>query len=373
MNQIAVQSYQQDFTYASFRLQAEKLLAVGNPTREQWRACGRFLRLAEGNIHFWIGDWLIYGQAHFKEDYDEAIDLTGYSYHTLRKDKYIAERIPPERRRPTVDVAIHQEVAPLPPQVQEKLLQRAEDEQLSVQQLRMEKHRYLYEVARNPPVMTTPDTHLYLGECIEIMENLPNESVDCILTDPPYGVSYQSEHRTLPFEKIVNDDLEKAKKVLDRALEVAQKKLRTNSHVYIFSTWRTYPQMAEIVSKYFQIKNLLVWVKNNWTPGDLEGNYGHQHEFIIFAHKGRRHLFGKRDPNVLHFDRVGTNALQHPTEKPVKLLEYLIQKSTAAGETVLDMFMGSGSTCLAAKHTKRNYIGIEIDKKWYAVAQKRLA
>lgn len=131
--------------------------------------------------------------------------------------------------------------------------------------------------------------------------------------------------------------------------------------------------MVAIVAKYFNVKNLLVWVKNNWTPGDLEGNYGHQHEFIIFAHKGRRHLFGKREPNVLHFDRVGTTALQHQTEKPLKLLEYLIQKSTAVGETVLDMFMGSGSTCLAAKHTNRNYIGIEIDPQWYAVAQRRLA
>jgi hypothetical protein len=137
MDQLTVKPNQQDFVYASFRLQAEKLFPLGEPTREQWRECGRFLRLAEGNIHFWIGDWLIYGQAHFKEDYEEAIALTGYSYHTLRKDKYTAERIPPERRRPTVDVAIHQEVASLPPSVQEKLLQRAENEQLSVQQLRM--------------------------------------------------------------------------------------------------------------------------------------------------------------------------------------------------------------------------------------------
>jgi hypothetical protein len=115
MEQQTVRPYQQEFVYASFRLQPEKLHPLGMPTREEWCECGRFLRLAEGNVHFWIGDWLIYGQAHFKQDYEEAIDLTGYSYNTLRKDKYTAERIPPERRRANVDVAIHQEVASLPP------------------------------------------------------------------------------------------------------------------------------------------------------------------------------------------------------------------------------------------------------------------
>jgi site-specific DNA-methyltransferase (adenine-specific) len=372
MKDLALQTDKQGFTYASFRLLERGLRPVGKPTRQAWRACGQFLRLAEGSVHFWIGDWLVYGEAHFKQDYEEAVKLTGYSYHTLRKDKYVAERIPPERRRSTVDVAIHQEVAPLPPALQEKLLIRAANEHLSVQQLRMEKHRYLYEPTHQV-TSSTSNAALFLGDCVEVMEALPDASVDCILTDPPYGLAYQSEHRTLPFAKLTNDDPHDAKVVLDRALAIAQRKLRLNSHIYIFTTWKTYPEMVAIVAKYFNVKNLLVWVKNNWTPGDLEGNYGHQHEFIIFAHKGRRHLFGKREPNVLHFDRVGTTALQHPTEKPVKLLEYLIQKSTAVGETVLDMFMGSGSTCLAAKQTNRNYIGIEIDPQWFAVAQKRLA
>lgn len=375
MQKIVLTPDNQAMSYASFQLHKSGLVPVGTPTREQWQSCGRLLRLTEGAVHFWIGDWLAYGEVHFKQDYEEAIRLTGYAYHTLRKDKYVAQRIPAARRRPQLAIAIHHEVASLPSDVQETFLDKVEQEQLSVQQLRMEKHRYLTEVTRKR--LSTTDTPanagLLFGDCIALMETLPDESIDCMLTDPPYGLSYQSEHRTLPFEKITNDDLEEAKAILDQALAIAEKKLRNNSHIYIFATWKTYPQMQEIVARYFSIKNVLVWVKNNWTPGDLEGNYGHQHEFIIFAHKGRRHLFGKREPNVLHFDRVDGNALQHPTEKPIPLLTYLIEKSTAVGETVLDMFMGSGSTCLAAKRTNRNYIGIEIDKKWYAVAQQRLA
>src|SRR5205807_1933374 len=128
-------------------------------------------------------------------------------------------------------------------------------------------------------------------------------------------------HRTLSFDRLANDN-DPEFTVLDKALQVAECKLKDNSHIYMFTIWKTYPQMAAIVGKYFTIKNLLVWEKNNWTPGDLEANYAHQHEMIIFAHKGRRHLFGRRDSNILHFYRVPENGLTHPTEKPVKLLEY---------------------------------------------------
>ncbi len=93
--------------YSSFHLHETGLTPIGAPSFEEWLECGRFIRHAEQSVHFWIGDWLAYGEAHFKEDYEEAIALTGYTYHTLRRDKYMAERIPLERRRSTVDVALH--------------------------------------------------------------------------------------------------------------------------------------------------------------------------------------------------------------------------------------------------------------------------
>jgi site-specific DNA-methyltransferase (adenine-specific) len=142
--------------------------------------------------------------------------------------------------------------------------------------------------------------------------------------------------------------------------------------VYIFTNWNAFTPMASLVMKYFTLKNVLIWEKNNWTRGDVAGNYGYQYEMILYAHKGRRHLFGRRDPNVIHVNKVPSNHMQHPTEKPIRLLEYFITKSTKEGEVVLDMFMGIGSTCLAAKQTNRNYIGIEIEKAWFDIAQERL-
>jgi len=153
---------------------------------------------------------------------------------------------------------------------------------------------------------------------------------------------------------------------------MASRKLKDNSHVYIFCSWKTYPYLLPVVSTYFQIKNLLVWVKNNWTAGDLDANYGQIHEFILFAHKGRRHLNGRRDASVLHFDRALDNGRVHPTEKPLPLLEYLIEKSSLPGETVLDPFAGVAPTLLAARNKGRKYIGIELEKRWYDLGLERL-
>src|SRR5437764_15211049 len=70
--------------------------------------------------------------------------------------------------------------------------------------------------------------------------------------------------------------------------------------------------MDLVVRKHFTVKNMIVWVKNNVTRGDLKGNYGYRHELVLFAHKGRRYLNGRRDGNVLAFDRVATQAMKHP-------------------------------------------------------------
>ncbi len=215
-------------------------------------------------------------------------------------------------------------------------------------------------------------SYLYLGNCLDVLKTLPDESVDCIVTDPPYGIHYQSRSHSLALTRIANDD-EHAHQLLDQALSIAQRKLKPNTHIYIFTTWQAFAPMAAIVKKYFNLKNALVWIKNNRTRGDLKGNYGYQYEMILYAHKGRRYLNGIRDANILSFDKVPTQTMRHPTEKPVKLLEYLISKSTLEGEMVLDMFMGSGSTCVAAKNTGREYVGMDIDPLCYEMAKARLA
>jgi site-specific DNA-methyltransferase (adenine-specific) len=212
---------------------------------------------------------------------------------------------------------------------------------------------------------------LLLGDCLELIPTLADNSIDCLISDPPYGMHYKSLSHTIPKTTVTNDGPE-AWDLLDKALTLVFPKLKENSHIYIFTDWHVIAQMSEIVRKHFNLKNVLVWAKNNRTRGDLKGNYGYQHEMILYAHKGRRYLNGKRDGNVLFFKKVPTQAMLHPTEKSVDLLEYLITKSTNIGEVVLDPFCGSGSTLVAAKNLGRGYIGMEIESLWHEIAQRRL-
>ena len=124
------------------------------------------------------------------------------------------------------------------------------------------------------------------------------------------------------------------------------------------------------IQEKFEIKNILIWIKNNTGMGDLYGDYAPKSEFIIYARKGKRKLNGRRDSNILYFNR--TNNKLHPTEKPLDLCEFLINKSSNENNLILDSFIGSGTTALACKNLNRNFIGFENNEEYFKIAQKRL-
>lgn len=209
---------------------------------------------------------------------------------------------------------------------------------------------------------------IYLGDCLEEMKKIGDASVDLLLTDPPYGMDYQSSRRTVKYEKIAGDiDLSWFPDFVRESYRI----LRNDRHAYIFcNDYAISSFRYELEKGGFTVKRTLVWVKNNHTSGDLEGDYGNKTEFILFVHKGRRELNGKRSTNVLNFARSNTDF--HPTQKPVELCRFLIDKSTTAGETVFDPFAGSGTTGVAAKELNRGFVLIEKDPNYHKIAQERL-
>ena len=220
------------------------------------------------------------------------------------------------------------------------------------------------------------DGSLVHGDCLEELGKLADGSIDCVVTDPPYGISYVSNFRTVESEvvkSVANDTIEDAVMLLNNACAILERKMKADSHLYCFTSWKVYPHFVNIIGKHFKVKNCLIWEKNNWSMGDLDGNYAEQYEMVIFATKGNRKLNGGRDTNILHFDRVANSSLLHSCEKPVDLLSYLIEKSTDGGELVADPFMGSGSTMVAAKNTGRQYWGCELDEENYRIACGRCA
>ena len=209
--------------------------------------------------------------------------------------------------------------------------------------------------------------NLLHGDCLELMKDIPDKSVDLILTDPPYGIKFQSNFRKDKFDKLQNDDV-----VLEDWLTEAHRVLKDGGAIYTFTRWDVYPEWYSIIEKLFKIKNCIIWHKRGGGLGDLKGAYIFNHEFLIFASKGRHILKGKRCSDVWEVQKDAPSTYKHPTQKPVALMRQIIEKSSSEGQIVLDPFMGSGTTGVACVNTNRNFIGIELDDKYFDIAEQRI-
>jgi len=217
---------------------------------------------------------------------------------------------------------------------------------------------------------------LYNGDCLEVMDRLIEKGikVDAIITDPPYLMNYRSNRRVASkkFDYIKNDKNEND--VISSFLNKSNNLLNENSPVFMFCSWHNIDFFKVEFQKYFKLKNILVWVKNNHGTGDLKGAYAPKHEFVLFGEKGRclRSVDRKRTPDVLFYDKITSKALLHPTEKPIDMLSDFILDYCHEESIILDPFMGSGTTGVACVNTNRNFIGIELDENYFNIAKDRI-
>ncbi len=193
---------------------------------------------------------------------------------------------------------------------------------------------------------------IYHADCRGIIPQLPD--VDLVVTDPPYGMNFQSNFRILKHTKI-KGDLALPIDLIELALAKATRA------GYFFCRWDNLLQMPPPQS-------VIAWVKNNWSMGDLDHEHGRQWEACCFYAKDG-HQFIKRIPDVIIVARTGNNL--HPTQKPEGLFCAIIGANV--GETILDPFMGSGTTLRVAKDLQRKAIGIEIEEKYCEIAAKRMS
>ena len=233
---------------------------------------------------------------------------------------------------------------------------------------------------------------IFNEDCLEWMKRIPDGSIDCVITDPPYGTTACKWDTVIPFEPM----WEQLKRII-----------KPNGAIVLFGT--------EPFSSLLRISNIkeyrydIIWEKSRFTNFlFVKKQFGKIHENIsIFYRKqptynpqmesgdpyfrnatgkpktkdlmdkpatdnGKINESGERYPKSIQrfpFHNVGND---HPTQKPVPLIEYLIKTYTNEGETVLDNCMGSGTTAIACINTNRNYIGFELDKWYYDIAQERI-
>lgn len=254
---------------------------------------------------------------------------------------------------------------------------------------------------------------LYNDDCLKALKDIPDESIDLVATDCPYHIvsggcsngaygnnkepggiferhkivgktrqGYQLEgtkHIALYGVLNDNDSTTYAKQgklfkhndiKFEEWLPEIYRVLKQDTHCYIMVNARNLTELQKKAEKVgFKFQNILIWFKNNATPNKY---YLNAYEMILMLRKGKaKNINNMGTKNVLQINNIIGNK-KHPTEKPVELMKILVENSTSGGDTVLDPFMGSGSTGVACKQTNRDFIGIEIDEKYFNIAKDRI-
>lgn len=194
---------------------------------------------------------------------------------------------------------------------------------------------------------------LYCGDCLEIMKSIPDKSIDAVITDPPYGnnlmyATYQDTRESL--EKLVPAFMQECLRVSDKVIVTPGV---ANIYLYPKYTWiLSWVNMAGVGST--------SWGFSCWQPILVYGK-----DPFLATGKGRR-----ADTFIQKLNQV--SEVNHPCPKPDNVMRWIVDRTVFEGDTILDPFMGSGTTGVACVQTGRNFIGIEIDEGYFKIAEKRI-
>lgn len=320
---------------------------------DQWLEVGKFLKKAEGAVQFWIGDWLNYGERKYGEMYSQALEATDKEYGTLRNYKWVADRIELSRRRDNLTFSHHQEVAQLEPNEQDYWLERASEEGLSQKDLR----RLIKQENRQSEYSKlsseyNPDNSIVIehGDFYSLSNKVENNSVDLILTDPPYPAEYLY--------------------LWEQMFEVANRVLKPGSFLIAYAN---HQNLQEI----FRLKNNL---KYYWTfKLDFTQKPIAKGRNLIATWKPvliyQKEPFSKMTETIedsLKFNYTERSLHDLNWGQTVGPFEYLLDKFSKPNDMVMEPFAGSGTTLVACQSMKRKCIGYEIEEKYIDIIKGRL-
>lgn len=220
------------------------------------------------------------------------------------------------------------------------------------------------------------DDNLWLmkGDCLERMKEIPDGSVDMVLTDPPYNIARANNFHTMNRAGIDFGEWDKGADILTYIKDVSRVLSRNGSFV-VFNAWRNLGTIADFAENCgFEAKDLLRLEKSNPMPRNRDRRYITDYEFAIwFTKKGAKWVFNRQDekyqrPKFVHSVDKGF----HPTQKSLKLMEEIIKIHTNENQLVLDCFMGSGTTGVACRNLNRKFIGIEREDRYFDIAKERI-
>ena len=214
----------------------------------------------------------------------------------------------------------------------------------------------------------TEDYQLLFGDCLERMKEIPDGCVDLCVSDIPYKLTGGGKGDGVNSKRpkgILSDNsqLMKVPKFEDWLPDL-YRVMKNGSHIYLMCNFKNLNDlMNKTLDVGFKHINLLIWEKNNCTPSQF---YMKNCEYTLLLRKGSsKYINDIGGSKTVHaFENIIGNKV-HPTEKPVDLMMFYVKNSSAEGEIVLDMFMGSGATGVACLNTNRKFIGVEMDEKYF--------
>lgn len=227
---------------------------------------------------------------------------------------------------------------------------------------------------------TDKDIHIINNNAIEVLHNISDNSIDLIITDPPYPTTKRGgtgnsggmcKKKEFSNGKVFKHNDIKPQEYISEFYRV----LKDGTHCYIMTNHVNLYEMLTVAKESgFHFIKSLIWNKGNKIMGQA---YMSQFEYILFFRKGKFKKINKCGtadildvPNKKHKDEDGKNL--HDTEKPIDLMKILIENSSLENELVIDPFMGIGSTGVAAKELNRRFIGVELDENYYEIAKQRI-
>ena len=224
------------------------------------------------------------------------------------------------------------------------------------------------------------------GDCLEIMKDIPDKSIDLVVTDCPYhivgGGCTNIPRKDEPsgiFNRRNTFTQKNAKsgKLFDENdiefkdwLPEVYRVLKDNTHAYIFINARNLKELQQAAEDVgFKFQNIIIWNKGNSTPNRY---YLNAYEMILMLRKGgAKNINNMGTKNIINIKNI-RGKKTHPTEKPIELNKIFIENSSYENEIILDPFMGTGSCGIACKELNRNFIGIELDDKYFEIAKERI-
>lgn len=208
------------------------------------------------------------------------------------------------------------------------------------------------------------------GDCLEVMKDIPNKSIDLIVTDPPYSTPTITGFGRKQVKNVA--DLSIQETYMKCLKEEFERILKDNAPIFVFCDDKYYPSIYRAFYNWQSVQ-MIVWDKGKIGMGKP---FRKRHELIVYAN--RETIDYNRTENITHYPTVLNYKVVtekekvHPAQKPIKLLEDLILGFSNENDTILDCFMGSGTTGVACVNTNRNFIGIELDENYFNIAKERI-